>query len=247
MPTYDDGTPSGPPAPSIWTGPGAVPRRLYTKPDIDRPIFRIPTGEREPESDPPQTPIWINSNKPGFTEPPLWARPFSRLFIACVPWYRVATTLGGCFTVPHDRSLIIRGVSYEALNAVQYDTFQFDLLVNNMPVATLEDMRVDTAIANPAQQNGLAGHFRPMPINLQADHDATVCVRGTLLGPITITGAPVTFAGNPILTSDCQMKVILYGWLAPLREAIDGGPRPTDLGDMDFSALEDDQSRGGFP
>ncbi len=43
------------------------------------------------------------------------------------------------------------------------------------------------------------------------------------------------------------MNVIVNGWLANLREDLDGGPRPTDLGDLDFTALEDDQSRGGYP
>lgn len=242
MPTYDDGKKAG-----IWTGPGAEARRLYTKPDIDRPIFRIPTGEREPESDPPQTPISLNTNKPGFTEPPLWSIPVQQVYSGCVPWYQVATMLAGCFTVPKDRAFQIRTLSYEALNAVQFDTFRFDILVNNAPVCTVEDMLVDTGAVNPAQQYGLAGHFRPMPVVIQADHESIVCVRATLLGQIGISGAPVTFAGNPILTGDCQMKILLGGWLAPLRDRLDGGPRPTDLGDMDFSALEQDQSRGGFP
>lgn len=249
-PIYD----SGQPVPGIWDGPGAQARRILTKPPIDRPIFRIPTGEREPESDPPQTPAWINSNKPGFNEPPVWSEPVAAPFTACVPWYGVAQALAfginGCMTIPHDRCLVVKGLSYEALNANLFDTFQFQILVNNSPLLTVEDMYIDNTIGNPAQQYAMSGHYRHMPCNFIADHDSILCATGILLGPILLGGppAPGVFPGLPITVgNDCQMKLILYGWLAPLRDVIDGGPRPTDLGDMDFADLDADQSRGGMP
>lgn len=212
-------------------------------------------GEREPESDPPQTPVYINSNKPGFNEPPLWSQPVGLTYAHCIPWYGVATALSlslgvnGCFTVPHDKCLVIKSVSYEALNAVLFDTFQMNVSVNGSPVLQIEDMYVDGTIPNPAQKYAMAGHYRPMPCNFIADHDSIVCCTGILLGQIPLAGppAPGVFPGLPITSSDCMMKLILNGWLAPLRDVIDGGPRPTDLGDMDNASIQDDQSRGGFP
>ncbi len=231
----------------MWYGYGVPPvvHRPW-KPDIDRPINILPTMEREPDSDPPQFPIWINANCPPWVCPPFWSVTVDLPFAGCIPWYEVATLLD-CFTVPQDRCLIIKNISYEALNAAVNDVFEIEVLVNNQTQHKTEDIYVDGAAANPAQRYALAGHFRPMPVNILADRNATVCVRTTLRGPISYAGVSPYFPGQPIISPDCQMKVMLQGWLANLREDLDGGPRPTDLGDFGMIPLEDDQSRGGFP
>lgn len=226
---------------------GYSPQAWYrpSKPPIDRPINLVPAAEREPESEPPQFPLWINANCPPFVCPPFWSVPVDLPFNACVPWYEVATSLG-CEVIAQDRALIIRGISYEALNASLDDVFEITILVNNMPVAVIEDVYVQNT-PNPAQRYALAGHFRPMPLNIIADRNASICVKATLRGPITYAGVSPYFPGQPIVSADCQIKVLLQGYLANLREDLDGGPRPTDLGDFGGIIMQDDQSRGGFP
>ncbi len=233
---------------SMWKGfvmPGQAQYRP-SGPMLDRPIFQTPTAQREPESAPPQTPIWGNFNFPPWNQPPVWALPFSRIFEACVPQYEISVSLG-CYTVPADRTLVIKEIGYEALNAVQDDVFELQVLVDQSVKAQWEDIAIDAAQPNPAERYGLFGHYRPMPTHILVDRNQTVCVRATLRGPINLVGVSPYFPGQPILSGNCSMKAVLYGWLAPLREDIDGGPRPTDLGDMDFLTLENDQSRGAFP
>lgn len=233
---------------AMWKGyvtPGQVQRRPVG-PMLDRPIIQTPTAQREPESAPPNTPVWGNFNYPPWTQPPVWSVPFSKDLSACVPQYEISVLLG-CFTVPADRCMVIKEIGYEALNAAQDDVFELQVLVDQSVRAQWEDINIDDAQANPALKYGLYGHFRPMPTHILVDRNATVCVRGTLRGPINLAGVSPYFPGQPITTGNCEMKAVLYGWLAPLREDIDGGPRPTDLGDMDFTTLESDQSRGAFP
>lgn len=233
---------------AMWRGyvsPDQVQRRP-SGPMLDRPIMIMPTAQREPESAPPQTPVWGNFNFPPWNQPPVWSVPFNQQYEACVPQYEISVSLG-CFTVPADRTMVIKEIGYEALNAAQDDVFEIQVLVDQSVRAQWEDINIDAAQANPAQKYGLFGHYRPMPTHILVDRNATVCVRATVRGPIALNGVSPYFPGQPIVTGNCSMKSVLYGWLAPLREDIDGGPRPTDLGDMDFMTLDNDQQRGAFP
>jgi len=220
--------------------------RRPTKPPIDRPINIMPTGQREPESDPPQTPLWINSNNPPWVTPPRWGKPVAMPFIACIPWYEVSTLLLPTYTVPDDYMLVIKEVSYEALNAAIFDSFVVDFMSNNQPLMQLEDMFIDNTTPNPAQQYANAGHFRPVPTNSFVDRTGAFTVRGTLRGPIDINGISPYFPGQPITSTDCMFKVIVYGYLANMRENVDGGPRPTDLGDFANLLMDDDQTGGAY-
>jgi hypothetical protein len=217
-------------------------RRIMTM-SVERPLVRTPTGEREPYSAAPQSPVWANTNCPPWVCPPFWSVPVDLEFPACVPQYELAVSLG-CFTVPADRCLVIKYVSYEALNAVQNDVFELQFTAEGRQLAKWEDILIDAAAPNPAQKYALAGHFRPMPTHMVIDRNQTLCVRGILRGPIDLAGVSPYFPGQPIVAPDCHMRVRMQGWLAPLREDLDGGPRPTDLGDMDFVALMDDQQFG---
>lgn len=207
-----------------------VPRE--TRAPVDRPINIVPTAEREPESAPPFEPVWVNANCPPWVCPPFWSQPFETTFDGCLPFYESASLIGDCYTVPQDHVLIIRNISYEVFDAVQYDVFQFDFLVDGSRRFGIEDMLIAPAVANPGRRYALASHDRPMPTNLVIDRNHTLCIRGILRGPINLAGESPYFPGQPIVTGDCTMKVILQGWLANLRENIDGGPRPTDLGDL---------------
>lgn len=233
---------------SMWSGysdGGVV--RVRTRPPIDRPIGILPTNQREPVSDAPNTPIWVNSNNPPWVTPPNWGAPVAMPFTACVPWYEVSTLLAPAFTVPQDYMLIIKEISYEALNAALFDTFTLQVLSNNQNLLQLEDMFIDNTTPNPAMQYANAGHFRPVPANCFIDRGGSLTIRGTLRGPIDINGVSPYFPGQPITSTDCMMKVVVYGYLANLRENADGGPRPTDLGDFANLLMDSDQSGGAYP
>lgn len=235
-PVGDGGTDKG-----YWRGWVPEPlRRVMTVPN-DRPIYELPTEQQVPESDDPQQAMWFNTNCPPWVCPPYWSRPLELRVEKCVPWYEVDTVLGN-LQVPKDWFYVVTDVSYEALNAVQDDVFEFSLLVNNNLVGRWEDAEADAAQPNPAEQNALAGHYRPMPVWFIADRRSIITVRGRLRGQINLAGVSPNFAGQPIISANCQMKVILHGWMANLREDVDGGPRPTDLGDFGFIYLHDDQS-----
>lgn len=228
-----------------WHGYSTAERRA-PRPDIDRPINIIPTMQREPVSDPPQTPLWVNTNCPPWVCPPTWSQPVELCYDQCIPTYEQAKNMF-CYTVPADYFLVIRNIYWEALNAQQYDVFQFDFLVDGSTRISVEDMLIDPAAPNQANRYAMAGSVRPMPTHIVVDRNHTLCVRATLRGPINLAGLSPYFPGQPITTGNCQMKVCIQGWLANLREDVDGAPRPTDLGDAASITLEDDQSRGGYP
>ncbi len=217
-------------------------RRTMTIPN-DRPVYPIPAMSQLPRSTDPQIAMWFNTNQPPWVNPPYWAEPVDYPLNACVPWYEVDTLIGG-IRVPGDRFYVIKQVSYEALNAAQDDVFEWTITANGQVVARWEDIAIDAAQVNPANKYGLSGHTRMLPLWFIADRSTAINVHARLRGAINLAGVSPNFPGQPILTGNCQMKIILQGWLSNLRENRDGGPRPTDLGDMGFLALSDDQGGG---
>lgn len=215
-----------------WYGHSPEAVRVPARAPIDRPIYQVPTMEREPESAPPQKPAWVNSNCPPWVCPPFWSVPVDLMAEVCLPFYETQAVMDPCIDVPQDYFLVIKRISYEALNGVQGDVFQFDFLVDNSLRASFEDVIIDAAQPNPAHKYGLAGHTRQMPLHLVVDRNKRLCIRAMLRGAINLAGLSPHFPGDPILTGDCHMRIYLQGWLANLRENVDGGPRPTDLGDV---------------
>jgi hypothetical protein len=213
--------------------------------DMDTPRQVLNVNMQAPESQDPNTPVYINSNCPPWVCPPNESVPFDLPMTACVPWYEVDTLLQSSYTVPLGKMLIIKSCSYEALNASLNDVFQFRILVNGAPKATFEDAYADSTAVNPAQKYGLSGHFRPLPLGFIADRQTVVSVYGKLRGAISLTGVSPNLPGTPIASGNCQMKLILNGWLAVDRMHLEGGPRPTDLGDSDMHHLEEDQMGSG--
>jgi hypothetical protein len=239
---------------AMWNGYNPIIPRIATRAGIDRPINLVPTMEREPESFPPNTPVWLNTNCPPWVCPPAWSVLWDSEFERCIPFYEQAQLLyyqgdptHTTFDVPQDHVLVLRRLSYEALNAVQGDVFQFDFLVDGVTRFTVEDMVIDAAQPNPAHRYALAGHTRQIPIHLVVDRFHTLSVRAILRGPITLAGVSPYFPGQPIVSADCRMRVFPEGWLANLRDNLDGAPRPTDLGDAGDDILADVQTRGGYP
>ncbi len=229
-------------ATAYWYGYGPEPERRNMGVDINSPVYPVPAMAQLPRSDNPQSAVWFNANCPPWVCPAYWSESVDFPLTACVPWYEVDTIIGAGIRVPGDRFYVIRQVSYEALNAAQDDVFEFSITVNGKLVARFEDIAVDAAQANPAHKYGLSGHTRMLPLWFIADRSTTLNVHARLRGAINLAGVSPNFPGQPILTGNCHMKIILQGWLSPLRENRDGGPRPTDLGDMGFIALSDDQS-----
>lgn len=226
-----------------WYGYAPEPERRKMGVNIDPASYPVPVMAQLPRSTNPQSAIWFNSNCPPWVCPSYWSISVDQSFSGCVPWYEVDTLIGGV-KVPGDHFYVIKQVSYEALNAAQDDVFEWTVTVNNQVVARWEDIGVDVAQANPANKYGLSGHTRMLPLWFIADRSSTINVFARLRGAINLAGVSPKFPGQPILTGNCQMKIILQGWLSPLRENRDGGPRPTDLGDMGFIALSDDQGGG---
>lgn len=222
-----------------WNGPAPVPVRKHMSVNNDRPILPISTGQKEPESTDPQQSVWFNTNCPPWVCPSYWSFPLDMPVVNCIPMYGVATDVG-TVQVPDTWLYIIKGISYEALNGVQGDVFTFRMTVNGATVAEWEDIVADAAQPNPAYKFGIAGHPRPLPVHINCPQSAVIRVTSTLVGPLTLAGTSPRFSGEPIISADCHVKVLLNGWAMPARENIRSGARPTDLGDFGNLPLMDD-------
>jgi hypothetical protein len=229
------------PDPGYWYGYVPAPERRRMTVNMDRPAYRMGSGEETPPSDDPREPIVLNTNCPPWVCPPYWSIPLDLPTEVCVPWYQVSTQMP-CFKVPQGYYWAVKGLSYEALNAAQDDVFEFEVTVDGQQVLLFEDVVADAAQPNPAQKFGLAGHFRELPCHFIADFNTTVCARATLRGAVTLAGNSPNWPGQPIATGNCQMLLVFHGWLAPNRQNVEGGPRATDLGDFGNLNLMDDQA-----
>lgn len=209
----------------------------------ERPINTTPLNDTIPHSADPHIPIWVNANYPPWTNPTWWSVPLNLEFDGCIPWYLVPTFLTK-FTVPHTYMAVIKGISYEALNADQNDVFTIRVWVGGELAAEFEDINADSTQSNPALRYGINGFTREMPVNIIADYDSEIVIEATLNGPLDLAGNSPYFPGQPITTGDCLVRVILNGWMANVREQVEGGSRPTDLGNLGNLPLLDDQ--GGY-
>lgn len=227
-----------------WMGPGADAVPVNMTMNNDRPIIIDPTDESIPNSDGlPKIPVALNLNYPPWNNPTYRSLPLSPSMEGCIPWYEIPTQLP-TVQVPHGYFFVIKGISYVALNGVQDDVIDFQLLVSGALAAHWEDAIADAAQASPANRYALAGTAHDMPLNIIADHDTVITVLATLRGPLNLAGVDPNFPGQPITTGNCLVRVILNGWAVPMREQTDSGSRPTDLGDFGNLPLTDDQ--GGY-
>jgi len=226
-----------------WMGPGADATRVNMTMNNDRPIVIEPLGESIPDSIEGKIPVCLNINYPPWNNPSFRSIPLASNLTGCVPWYQVPTVLT-TVQVPLGYFFVIKGISYIAYNGVQDDVIDFVMTVNGVQAARWEDALADAAQVNPADRCALAGTTHEMPLNVIADRNSVIAIQATLRGPLTLAGVDLTFPGQPILTGNCLISVILNGWAVPMREQTDGGSRPTDLGDFGNLPLIEDQ--GGF-
>lgn len=227
-----------------WMGPGADAVPVTMTVNNDRPIIVVPLNESIPDSDElPLIPVCLNINYPPWNNPTYWSLPLCPKVEGCIPWYEVPTLLP-VLTVPHGYFWVIKGISYIAYNGVQDDVIDFVLTVNGSTAAHWEDAIADAAQANPANRYAMCGVTHEMPLNIIADRDTVISVQATLRGPLNFAGVDLNFPGQPIITGNCLVRVILSGWAVPMREQTEGGSRPTDLGDFGNLPLIEDQ--GGF-
>jgi hypothetical protein len=213
--------------------------------NVEAPIPIVPTNRKDPISEPPNKQLVINANCPPWNCPPFWSIPFDEEACICIPMARKEEFIFR-YVVPQDRMLIIKGISYEIHNVDQYNSFSFKIMDNGMTRLSIEDMLIDPTSANPAHRYVFAGHTRQMPTHLFIDHNHSLVVSAEFLGILDFAGNSNYNEGD-ILAVNPEMCINIRGWLANVRDSRDGGPRPTDLGNLLHVPLTDDQSRGGRP
>jgi hypothetical protein len=233
-----------PAARSIWDGPGAdqTPVRRGTIRPMDRNVTAFSAAEEIPgpvdEYDVDGSkPILLNTVCPPWHCPPLWSVAIDFPATECIPWYMVKTLMG-TLNVPKGYLLVIKGVSYEAANAVQDDVVSFEVAVNGEPRATWEDVVADAVQPNPVHRMALSGHIRELPLHIVVPVNSTVTVSATLMGAIDFNGVSLNWPGQPILTPDCHVKMLFNGWYFPAMNNIQGAPRQAFNGDMENRLLD---------
>jgi len=228
-----------------WHGrPPPIPKRETAR-SFDAPIPIVPTNRKEPISEPPNRQVAFNVNCPPWNCPPFWSVPFDVDACACIP-LALKDEVIFRFRVPQDRMLIIKGISYEIHNIAQYESFSLKFVDDGRTRFNVEDMLIDPTSANPAHRYAFAGHTRQMPVRMFVDHNHMLVVTASFLGNLDFAGNSDLTEGD-ILDVNPEICINIHGWLANVRDSRDGGPRPTDLGNLLHIPLEQDWLRGGYP
>lgn len=218
-----------------WRGPG-VPEpepRGGVKP-VDDYLYRIPTAE-EVDGDDPQMPLWLTGSCPPWNCPPFWSKPIHSNFEACVATYEDEVTIGRLPVGEMDMA-IIRSISYHLEGLQQYELFEIKLYRQGTPRVVVEDMLIDPTTVNPSQRYAFAGDVRPLPVRDLVDRGRTLRITAKIRGLVDLAGNSNKSPGDPI--AQCNVRVTVNGWTAPIRRNVDGGPRPVDLGNMGFVPME---------
>lgn len=222
-----------------WRDPGVPtpPRRGGYRP-VDNQLFRIPTAE-EVDGDDAQIPFWATGNCPPWNCPPYWAIPFSETFEVCVPTYEQEYTIGQINTGDMEMSTL-KSVSYEVTTGLgQYELFEFKSYRGGQLRATWEDMTVDPTTFDPSERYAFAGHNKPLLLEDRVDRARNMRFTVKARGIVNLAGTSIHSPGDPI-TPSANFKLVVHGWVAPLRHNVDGAPRPTDLGNMGFIPMNED-------
>lgn len=203
----------------MWAGASPVePRRM---PVIDPRDHRtVPTEMPLPRAPLDEYQLALSARTP---ELPFWSQPFDlRECVCCENFATPQTVL--TYPVESSRQLTLRGISYHAINVPAGHGVEFRVDRSGNTQAMWRDLMV-TPAGDPAEQFAFAGHLRPMPLNLLIDHDQTVTVTVSLLGP-------PPFNMPPVFPANAQVCVMLRGWLSMVNDPRDGAPRPIDVGDL---------------
>lgn len=208
---------------AMWAGAPSVldqPLRMWEPTDHqpEVPIALAPPSAQEREHQ-----FSASVRLPQFATPNFWSKPFHKYSNICCPRYATRTMVYS-YKVPPDYMLVMTGLSYEFSDLVTFDQFTMHVLRDGNELARWNDMRaLDTP--DPAEQYVLAGHYRPFPLYGRFDHDQTLTVATTVLGPYPFTKTAEDTLGGCV-------SVYPQGWLGSLYDNRDGGARPVDMGEL---------------
>jgi hypothetical protein len=215
---------------AYWEGPGAEAPRVGATRPIDDTLHLMPVLEEAPPSADPQARVWIGESLPQWNWPSFWSYPFESDFTVCIPTWEQEYNVG-VILVPAMTMAVIRSVSYEVISGIApFDVFECKLYDPALRV-TWEDAIVDAVAAAPALRHGLAGDTLPLPIEYHGDRNKSLRFTVKARGVVTLAGASNHFPGE-LLLPNMFFRLSVQGWFAPLRDDLDGGVRPTDLGLM---------------
>lgn len=221
---------------AYWYSHAPTPPRKGRYSAEDDTLYRIPTQMQEPEGARPQNRAFVTANFPQWNQPTYWAEPFEETFTACVPTWEEDYNIGTIQTTAL-RMAVIKSVSYECISGLaQYDLFQFNMW-DPANRAEWEDMIIDPLIFDPSRRHVFSGYVSPLPLEAHVDRDRTVRFTVRARGLVAIDGTSNHNPGDPLLPN-AHFRLNVQGWWAPLRRNLDGGPRPTDLGNMEFMPLD---------
>lgn len=201
-------------------------------PVIDRPVkMRGPTEHQPdvaiaqgfPTAQQEEYQFAASVRLPQFAAPNFWAKNFRQYGTVCLPRYAERTIVYS-YKVPPDYLCILSGLSYEFSDLVPFDQFIMHVLRDGNELGSWYDMRALNT-PDPAEQYVFAGHYRPFPFYGRFDHDQTLTVATTVLGPYPFTKTPSDALGGCV-------KVYPTGWLGSLYDNRDGGARPVDMGEL---------------
>lgn len=228
-----------------WRGSVPVPPRRGEWPEEDDQLLKIPTKQMEPVGEDSPQPIWVTGNLPGWNAPNFWAKPFEYTFTRCVPTWEEEYPIG-IFTTPDMNMTIIRSVSYDVISGLdQFDLFEYKMYSSGHLKATWEDMTIDPASAAAAQRYVFSGDTIPLRLDWLVDRNKTCRFTIKARGLVDLAGASNHAPGDPI-NPNAHFRLNIQGYIATLRRDVDGGPRPDDLGHMEYMHLDEELQHEGM-
>lgn len=221
---------------AYWYTHAPVPPRQGRYEAEDDTLYRIPTQEEAPPGANPQNRAWVTGNLPVWNEPGYWSTPFEETYTVCVPTWEEEYQVGTLIS-PEMSITVIESVSYECISGLaQFDIFEW-ALYRPGKVAQWEDMIIDPLTANPSLRHVFAGHVRPLPLIHRVDRGQTAWFTVKARGIVDLAGLSNHNPGDPLIPN-ANFRLNVQGWRTQLRRNVDGGPRPTDLGNMEFMDLD---------
>lgn len=222
-----------------WQGPGAeIPRHEGGWAPVDDQLFLIPGQEDAPTSAEAPVSLWVMENCPPHNCPPVRSDPFEYDLEVCVPTYEQWYTVG-VVDVPPMHMAVIENLSYDfTAGLAQYELFEYQILQNGTPLATIEDMFIDPTTGDPSHKYVFSGDTQPQAFSGFVDREKKLIVRVRVRGLVDLAGNSNHLPGD-ILFPNAHFRITVQGYLAPFRHNVDGAPRHQDLGNMGFYDLDD--------
>jgi hypothetical protein len=201
-------------------------------PVVDRPVRLFDPAEHQPDTSIAQAfpsaqeeeyQLSLSARLPQFATPNFWSKTFRKHGTACLSRYAERTVVFS-YKVPPDYMCIMTGLSYEFSDLVPFNQFIMHVLRDGNELGRWYDMRaLDTP--DPAEEYVFAGHYRPFPFYGRFDHDQTLTIAATVLGPYPFAQTSADAFGGCV-------QVYPTGWLGSLYDNRDGGARPVDMGEL---------------